>query len=86
MFRTGLFLVLTLLAISNRPYQAAGNDVGLKRFLGTYCNDCHGADKQNGDRRFDQLSLPVSKVDTLIDLKDILDQINLGDMPPREAP
>ena len=86
MFRTVLFFVLTLLAISNRPYHAAGNDVALKRFLGTYCNACHGEDKQNGDRRFDQLSLPVSKVDTLIDLKDILDQINLGDMPPREAP
>ena len=54
-------------------------------FLATYCNDCHGAEKQKGDRRFDQLILPVSKTDTLIELKDILDQINLGEMPPKKS-
>jgi hypothetical protein len=54
-------------------------------FLATYCNDCHGAQKQKGDRRFDQLVLPVVKTDTLIELKDILDQINLGDMPPKKS-
>ncbi|MEY4483390.1 MAG: hypothetical protein RL693_842 [Verrucomicrobiota bacterium] len=54
-------------------------------FLSTYCNDCHGAEKQKGDRRFDGLALPVAKVDTLIDLKDILDQLHLGDMPPKKA-
>ncbi|MBK8035716.1 MAG: DUF1592 domain-containing protein [Verrucomicrobiaceae bacterium] len=54
-------------------------------FLATYCNDCHGAEKQKGDRRFDQLVLPVSKTDTLIELKDILDQINLGEMPPKKS-
>ncbi len=58
---------------------------GPSEFLATYCNDCHGAEKQKGDRRFDQLALPVAKVDTLIDLKDILDQINLGEMPPKKA-
>lgn len=55
------------------------------KFLTTYCNDCHGAEKQKGDRRFDQLALPVAKVDTLIEIKDILDQINLGEMPPKKS-
>ena len=54
-------------------------------FLRTYCNDCHGAEKQKGDRRFDQLTLPVAKVDTLIEIKDILDQIHLGEMPPKKS-
>lgn len=54
-------------------------------FLATYCNDCHGAEKQKGDRRFDRLALPVAKTDTLIELKDILDQINLGEMPPKKS-
>ncbi len=58
---------------------------GPSDFLQTYCNDCHGSVKQKGDRRFDQLALPVAKVDTLIDLKDILDQINLGEMPPKKS-
>ncbi len=57
----------------------------VQHFLTTFCNDCHGAAKQKGDRRFDELKLPATKVDTLIDLKDILDQINLGDMPPKKA-
>ena len=54
-------------------------------FLTTYCNGCHGAEKQKGDRRFDQLVLPVAKADTLIEIKDILDQINLGEMPPKKS-
>ncbi|MCX6855530.1 MAG: DUF1587 domain-containing protein, partial [Verrucomicrobia bacterium] len=58
---------------------------GPSEFLATYCNDCHGSEKQKGDRRFDTLALPVAKVDTLIDLKDILDQINLGEMPPKKS-
>lgn len=54
-------------------------------FLKQYCNDCHGEEKQKGDRRFDQLSLPASKVDDILDLQDIIDQLNLGDMPPKKA-
>jgi hypothetical protein len=58
----------------------------IQHFLTTYCNDCHGAEEQKGDRRFDQLALPASNVDALIDLDDILEQIHLGDMPPKKAP
>lgn len=54
-------------------------------FLQQYCNDCHGAEKQKGERRFDQLSLPASRVDDILDLQDIIDQLNLGDMPPKKA-
>jgi Protein of unknown function (DUF1592)/Protein of unknown function (DUF1588)/Protein of unknown function (DUF1585)/Protein of unknown function (DUF1595)/Protein of unknown function (DUF1587)/Planctomycete cytochrome C len=65
------------------PLFASPSDIS--HFLTTYCNDCHGPEKQKGDRRFDQLTLPATKVDTLIELKDILDQINLGEMPPPKA-
>jgi hypothetical protein len=61
------------------------NPPEIQQFLKTYCNDCHGTAKQKGDRRFDELVLPAAKVDTLIELKDILDQLNLGDMPPKKA-
>jgi Protein of unknown function (DUF1592)/Protein of unknown function (DUF1588)/Protein of unknown function (DUF1585)/Protein of unknown function (DUF1595)/Protein of unknown function (DUF1587)/Planctomycete cytochrome C len=57
----------------------------VQRFLQSYCNDCHGAEEQNGERRFDTLVLPAENEDTLIDLKDILDQLNLGEMPPDDA-
>ncbi|MEQ1859240.1 MAG: DUF1592 domain-containing protein [Chthoniobacteraceae bacterium] len=54
-------------------------------FLETYCNECHGAKKQKGDRRFDQLSIPASKMEDVIDLQDIVDQLNLGEMPPKKS-
>ena len=57
----------------------------IRSFFGKYCQDCHGPEKQKGDRRFDQLALPVAKPDTLIDLQDIIDQLNLGEMPPAKA-
>jgi hypothetical protein len=57
----------------------------IRAFFGTYCKDCHGPEKQKGDRRFDQLSLPITKADTLIDLQDVIDQLNLGEMPPAKA-
>jgi len=54
-------------------------------FLKQYCISCHGEEKQKGDRRFDSLSLPASKVDDILDLQDIVDQLNLGDMPPKKS-
>ena len=60
-------------------------DKTLRAFFGTYCQECHGPDKQKGDRRFDTLALPVAKADTLIDLQDVIDQLTLGEMPPAKA-
>jgi hypothetical protein len=57
----------------------------IQAFLKTYCTDCHGAEKQKGDRRFDQLALPVKDADTLRLLQDALDQLNLGEMPPKKT-
>ena len=74
---------LLLLPLFATPVFAGPAEV--HTFLKTYCNDCHGAEKQKGDRRFDTLALPAAKLDTLIDLKDILDQIHLGEMPPKKA-
>lgn len=85
MYRSSFSLAVALFTFSNLSLNAAGDAEPVHHFLSTYCNDCHGAEKQKGDRRFDQLALPVAKVDTLIELKDILDQINLGDMPPKKS-
>jgi hypothetical protein len=85
MLRFSLPLAAALLTLASLPSQVSADPGPAHQFLSTYCNDCHGADKQKGDRRFDQLSLPVAKVDTLIELKDILDQINLGEMPPKKS-
>ena len=81
-----LVLAPSLLVGSARPSRAADDAESVKGFLAMYCVECHGATKQKGDRRFDELTLPVSKADTLVELKDILDQVHLGEMPPKKSP
>ena len=38
-------------------------DVALKPFLKNYCIQCHGAEKQKGDRRFDLLGTDLKNHD-----------------------
>jgi hypothetical protein len=82
--RLSALLLVALSWLHPGPAGAATTE-SVQRFLGTYCHDCHGPEKQKGDRRFDQLTLPATRLDTLIDLQDIVDQLNLGDMPPKKA-
>ncbi len=53
-------------------------------FLKSHCVDCHGAEEPSGERRLDQLSGTISDSNTLVELQDILDQLNLDAMPPVE--
>jgi len=53
-------------------------------FLQTYCIKCHGPDKQKGDRRFDRLGETVSGIEDIELWQQILDLLNLGDMPPED--
>src|SRR6185369_6244907 len=57
----------------------------LKPFLNTYCIACHGEQKQKGDRRFDQLTVDITDDASLVDMQDIVDQLNLAEMPPKGA-
>lgn len=57
----------------------------LPGFLKTYCVECHGESKQKGERRFDQVGSNVTNEDQRLDLQDILDQLVLGEMPPKDA-
>ena len=56
----------------------------LPKFLDDYCIKCHGPEKQKGERRFDNLSFPIEDSASLIELQDILDLMNLGEMPPED--
>ena len=55
------------------------------QFLNTYCLECHDDSVQKGDRRFDELTLPIDDVHGAIETQDIIDQLTLGDMPPKKA-
>ncbi|MDB4664708.1 DUF1592 domain-containing protein, partial [bacterium] len=47
--------------------------------------DCHGMDAQEGQVRFDRTEWQIDNNDTARRWQDVLDQLNGGDMPPREA-
>ncbi|HIM29068.1 MAG TPA: DUF1592 domain-containing protein, partial [Planctomycetes bacterium] len=58
----------------------------IEPFLKSHCVRCHGLEKQQGDRRFDRLSLDFTNQENGEQLQEILDQLNLGEMPPEDEP
>lgn len=58
----------------------------VKPFLTKYCVGCHGTKQQKGERRFDRLNGEIGDSNSLAGYQDILDLLNLGEMPPAKAP
>ncbi|MEQ8790829.1 MAG: DUF1592 domain-containing protein [Pirellulaceae bacterium] len=54
-------------------------------FLARFCMDCHTADDPSGEREFTTLDLRDSSLDTQLRLQEIIDQLNLGAMPPEDG-
>ena len=54
-----------------------------KDFVSQYCQKCHGEEKQKADRRFDHLSTSIEDFERAGVMAEILDQLNLGEMPRR---
>lgn len=75
---------LILLSVFSCILSANTYQKTVEPFLETYCIQCHGADKQKGDRRYDTLNNDFLDPDSLILWQDIVDLMNLGDMPPEE--
>ena len=67
-------------------------DSGVQKFLTDYCIKCHDAKVQKGDRSFhklatidgDRFSIDLADTEKVHLLRDILDQLNLGEMPPQK--
>ena len=53
-------------------------------FVSKYCYQCHGAEKQKADRRFDMLSSTIADFREQELWQEVVDQLNLGDMPPED--
>lgn len=79
------FLLLVFFCCLSSIFSNDLNDKQFFEFTKKYCVECHGPEKQKGDRRYDQLKLPIANEDTLIDLQDMMDQLNLNEMPPKKA-
>ena len=53
-------------------------------FVSKYCYQCHGEEKQKADRRFDHLGISIEDFKQQELWQEILDQLNLGEMPPED--
>jgi len=62
----------------------ASADERTSAFLKQHCIRCHGDKKQKADRRFDTLPAQIKKLDDLERYQEIVDMLNLGDMPPED--
>jgi len=77
---------ILLLLISFAVVSSAVDLSTLKPFLKQHCFDCHGADKQKGEIRLDTLGSDLSDHSNLEIWQNVLDQLNLGEMPPQKRP
>ena len=78
------FVILLWSLLAFPAFAAESRLSELKPFLKKHCFDCHGAEKQKGDHRFDTLGDDLTHIETLERWQNILDQLNLGEMPPKK--
>ena len=55
-------------------------------FFEQHCTKCHGAEKQKGDLRLDNLGAPTTKGENGEVWRAVLDRLESGDMPPKKEP
>ena len=73
-----------LAAVSLLATLPAQDLASLRPFLENHCYKCHGPRTQKNDLRFDTLGADLGEVETLRTWQAILDQLNLGEMPPKK--
>jgi hypothetical protein len=87
-----LSFALAILATAGLRAKEMVLDEGVRQFIRAYCIKCHGPDEDKSDRTFHKLAQRKNDqwVVNLADpkktdlLHDVLDQLNLGDMPPKK--
>ena len=81
-----ILLILLLFssgALAEKPGLTLNTSV--KDFVVKYCYDCHDEDTEKGDVRLDNLSQRIDNSSTAQVWQDILDILNVGEMPPKKA-
>ncbi len=58
----------------------------VRPFLETHCVKCHGPEKEKGDLRLDTLPVDFTDREALAKWLEVMDNINLGEMPPEDEP
>ena len=68
--------ISTSMLLAEAPLEKA------RPFLKQHCYACHGSKIQENELRFDKLSTDLSSDEVLEVWQSIVDQLNLGSMPP----
>jgi cytochrome c553 len=85
--RVGLLLLAAGGATARAADTAAGTMPERHRdFLAKNCQGCHGAEKQKGRFRVDDLPLALADLPTAERWQKILNALNAGEMPPEDEP
>ena len=82
--RAACFITFLFLALGVQADEVFKKDV--LPVLRKHCFKCHGAEKQKGKLRLDTLSLNFDRGKAAEYWHDALNQLNLGEMPPEDAP
>lgn len=72
--------ILTPLAVADTA------EIDTLAYVKNHCVRCHGAEEQNADRRFDTLVADLTEREIAEHWQEILDIVNLGEMPPKDEP
>lgn len=84
-------ILLCLLLLFRRPAHAAESQPHAlmaarhRALLQTYCEKCHGVEKQKGKFRVDELPFEITSLEAAERWQKVLNQMNSGDMPPDDA-
>ena len=86
MIRHLMPFLLAVTLVSSASCAVSADDVAppVTAFFQTYCMDCHGPTKQQGDFRVDQLKVSANAAEAE-NWQLVLDNLQLGEMPPKDA-
>ncbi len=76
--------VIALLAFGGGLHAEDKAEIAMD-FVANYCFECHDDIVQKGERRFDELYFPIMDEKGLIAVQEMIDAMNVGDMPPKKA-
>ena len=82
MIRIIILIIFTSCILNGKELKLSNS---LKTFIGDYCTKCHNEEKAKGDTRLDNVSYTIRNEAEAQHWKDILDVLNLDDMPPEKA-
>lgn len=90
---TATLLIVSVMFVDVLPAQSPESSVHaahfirkIRPFLKAYCYECHGPETQESDLRLDTLEEDFSKANSASTWIEVMDKMNLGEMPPDGSP